>query len=213
MTQMTTEQALQIPQQLRKQAPSGQDLGSHSGSASGQSAEHDKRFLSDDAVTLMRQQSSETLKNVKVENYKTEVGQDLAYVKETLRNKLAEYRQNPATRLSLEKDVFGNIQLKGPVLQTELEKIARDLNNSQAFKEAFNRINQQQPTLNYVDNVVKLAKAYGVSNPVFNSLLSERAEYNGLQDIAHRYQALKSNNAIDDASDSLSESEFKLVLN
>jgi len=214
MAHITTEQALQIPQQLRKQ---GSNSGSEQASqASQQDADKGKRnYLSDDPVTLKQLESRQVLRNLKVETYKSELGQDNSYIKETLRNKLSEYNLSPNTRLSVSRDMFGNIEVKGALLNTDLERINEDLNASSSFKDAFSRVSQQQPTLNYVDNVVKLSKAYGVGNSLFNSLVSEETEFNKLNDIAHRYQALKSSNepiAPDDAHSSNGQN-FQFILN
>ncbi len=190
MAAISTEQALQIPQQLRRQ--DSQDGADSAGAEQqGQRAPQDKRFLSDDPVSIRNQAREQPVKPVSVEQYKLQLGQDQAYIKETLRNKLAEYQLSPHTQLNVSKDAFGQLELKGPALQSKLDQIASDLNNSNAFRQAFDRVSQQQPTLNYVDNVVKLSKAYGVSNNLFNSLISDEKEYNGLNDIAHRYQAMK----------------------
>jgi hypothetical protein len=186
MAQISTEQALQIPQQLRQK-------GSQSGSGSRPDASADKKLLSDDDVTLLRLQANPNIKKLKVENYKSELGQDSAFVKETLKVKLGEYNLNPNTQLKVGKNILGNIEIKGALLQSDLERISADLNNNTAFKESFNRLSQQQPTLNYVDNVVKISSAYGVGNNLFNTLLSDDNEFNKLNDIAHRYETLKNN--------------------
>lgn len=192
MEQISTEQALQIPQQLRRQQTASQNdrqpTSQQNGAASGQN-----RSLSDETVTLTRQSSDNPLKKINVKEYKSELGNEVAFIRETLRNKLAEFNLHPNTPLNVGKDAFGELELKGPLMQTELDRISEDLKKSAAFVQAFNRVSQQQPTLNYIDNVVKLSNAYGVSNNLFNTLLSEDEQYNGLSDIAHRYQAMRSN--------------------
>ncbi len=212
MAAISTEQALQIPQQLRRQGSQG---GADSAGADHQqpASSDDKRYLSDERVSLRQQQLSQPVKAVAVEEFKSQLGQDQAFIKETLRNKLSEYQLSPHTRLSLSKDAFGQLELKGPALQSTLEQIANDLNKSQPFKQAFDRVSQQQPTLNYVDNVVKIAKAYGVSNNLFNSLISEEAEYNGLNDIAHRYQAMKATSPVTADSAMMDGQRFEFSLN
>ena len=196
MAHISTEQALQIPQNLRQQQSS---TGSGTGASSGQ----EKKHLTDDDVTLLRLQTNTNIKKVKVETYKNELGRDNAIVQETLKNKLAEYKLSPNTQLKVEKDMFGNVAIKGALLQSDLERISDDLNNSESFKQSFSRLSQHQPTLNYVDNVVKLSSAYGVANNLFNSLISEDNEYNKLNDIAHRYDALKNTTAIKETVEGL----------
>lgn len=188
MAQISTEQALQIPQQLKRHG-SHSDSGHHTNqdAADGQTS----RYLADETVTLNKQDNHQTNKNINLQNFKSELGQDHAFIKETLKNKLAEFNLNPQLQLTASKDMFGNLELKGALLQQDLEKITADLNKSQAFTDAFNRVQQQQPTLDYVDNVVKIADAYGVSNSLFNSIVSEDTAFNGLNDIAHRYQSLR----------------------
>jgi len=181
MAHISTEQALQIPQNLRQQSNTGSET----------TGVKDKKHLSEDDVTILRLQTNPNIKKVKIETYKNELGRDNAIVQETLKNKLAEYKLSVNTQLKVEKDMFGNVSIKGALLQSDIERISDDLNNSETFKDSFSRLSQQQPTLNYVDNVVKLSSAYGVGNSLFNSLISDDSEYNKLNDIAHRYDTLR----------------------
>ena len=185
MAQISTEQALQIPQQLQRQSSHEETEAK-----ARQQEQIDKRVLLDDAVTLLRIGSAQA-KKVNVESFKGEIGQDEALLKETLRHKLAEYRLNPKTQLSVEKDIFGQLELKGSMRPSDHEKLTADLNNNRQFKDAFQRLSAQKPTLDYVDNVVKISSAYGVANKLFDSIISEQNEHNNLNDIAHRYESLK----------------------
>lgn len=210
MSQISTEQALQIPQQLKRQ-----DTQNQSGS-NGQQTDNDQRkILMDDAVTLLMQQASNPIKKVKVDSFKGELGQEKTFINETLKNKLAEYKLNPNTRLNIQKDVFGQIELEGAALPSDIERLTRDLNNNKLFKSAFDKLSQQEPTLKYVDNVVKISQVYGVQNSLFNSLISEQNEFNKLNDIAHRYEALKntSGTALEGQEEFLPSSNFNFVLN
>jgi len=169
----------------------------------------------DDAVTLLMQQAANPIKKVKVESFKGELGQEKTFINETLKNKLAEYKMNPNTRLTIQKDAFGQIELEGSALPSDLEKLTRDLNNNKLFKSSFDKLSQQEPTLKYVDNVVKISQVYGVQNSLFNSLISEQNEFNKLNDIAHRYEALKNSNGTEyEGKDGhLNNSGFNFVLN
>ena len=208
MAQISTEQALQIPQKLQNQ-------GSNNGTStdSRQKEQADKRVLLDDAVTLLRLGVQSQAKKVNVDSFKGELGRDQSYLKETLHNKLAEYKLNPNTQLNIQKDLFGQIEIKGSLRPADHEKLTADLNNNRQFKEAFQRLSKQQPTLDYVDNVVKISSAYGVGNNLFNSLISEQNEHNKLNDIAHRYEALKTTSKPDINNESGSDDSFRFVLN
>lgn len=210
MSQITTEQALQIPQQLKRQGAQSQ-----TGSQDDASEQEQRKILRDDAVTLLMQQSANPIKKVKVESFKGELGQEKSFINETLKNKLAEYRLNPNTRLTIQKDMFGGIELSGSALASDLEKMTQDLNNNKLFKSAFDKLSQQEPTLKYVDNVVKISQVYGVQNNLFNSLISEQNEYNKLNDIAHRYETLKSttNTGSETENQGSPSSAFNFVLN
>lgn len=210
MSQISTEQALQIPQQLKHQ-----DAQSQSNSNGNHTDSDQRKILMDDAVTLLMQQAANPIKKVKVESFKGELGQEKTFINETLKNKLAEYKLNPNTRLNIQKDAFGQIELEGAVLPSDLEKLTRDLNNNKLFKSSFDKLSQQEPTLKYVDNVVKISQVYGVQNSLFNSLISEQNEFNKLNDIAHRYEALKSSNGTEyEGKDGhLNNSGFNFVLN
>ncbi len=157
-------------------------------------------------------------KKVHVNEYKDAVGKDSAFIKDTLRNKLAEVGMNPEMKIEISKDLFGNFQAKGNGMPNAMEQVNTDLNNNSAFRDAFNRLSTDQPTLDYVDNVVKVANAYGVTNNVFASLVSETSDNNGLSDIAHRYDALKENVANTQGielfmSDKFNAQDFRFVMN
>jgi hypothetical protein len=68
-----------------------------------------------------------------------------------------------------------------------------DLNNNRGFREAFSRLSVTEPTLHFMDNALKLNQAYGVNNSLLDSLLSDNQQFNGLQDVIHRYDSLKRN--------------------
>lgn len=210
MSQISAEQALQIPQQLKQH-----DTKQHADAEHGTSHDHQRKILMDDAVTLLMRQNANPIKQVKVENFKGELGQEKTFINETLKNKLAEYKLNPNTKLTLQKDTFGKIELQGSLLASDLEKLNLDLNNNALFKASFDKLSQQEPTLNYVDNVVKISKVYGVQNTLFNSLISDQNEFNKLNDIAHRYESMKSATPDDSPSttDTANPSGFNFVLN
>ena len=210
MSHISTEQALQLPQQLQRQDTQHQNNSNSQSTENGQ-----RKILMDDAVTLLMMQASNPIKKVKVESFKGELGQEKTYINETLKNKLAEYKLNPNTQLTIQKDAFGQIELKGSALPSDLERLNTDLNNNKLFKSAFDKLSQQEPTLKYVDNVVKISKVYGVQNSLFNSLISDKSEFNKLNDIAHRYETLKNSNKVasDHADDGMSKSGFNFVLN
>ena len=204
MAHISTEQALQVPQQLKQQG---------SNSDTGSTNQNNKNLLSDDDVTLHRFQNSSDIKKIKIEIYKNELGKDNAVVQETLKNKLSEYNLSSNTQLKVEKDMLGNLQLKGAILQSDLDRIGDDLNNSMTFKDSFARLSQKQPTLDYVDNVAKISNAYGVGNTLFNSLLSQDNEFNQLNDIAHRFENMKNTGSTSNSAETFNEERFQFTIN
>lgn len=124
-------------------------------------------------------------------DYKQTVGQDLAFVRETLRHKLAEYNLHPATALNVSKNENGNVAVEGKIVDNTRAQIEKDLNVNKNFKEAFNRLSVNEPTLHFMDNALKLNQAYGVNNPLLDTLISENQQFNGLQDLVHRYDTMR----------------------
>ncbi|AXS84986.1 MULTISPECIES: hypothetical protein [Marinobacter] len=124
-------------------------------------------------------------------DYKQTVGQDLAFVRETLRHKLAEYNLHPATALNVSKYENGSVAVEGKIADKTRALIEKDLNVNKNFKEAFNRLSVNEPTLDFMDNALKLNQAYGVNNPLLDTLISENQQFNGLQDLVHRYDTLR----------------------
>lgn len=163
--------------------PAGMQAGQTVGSAS------DDRFtLSADGLVNPRNLKSNRLA---VTEYKQNVGQDLAFVRETLRHKLAEYGLGPNTRVGVTKGEEGGIKVEGRMPEKNRQQIEQDLNNSKAFREAFNRLSVNEPTLHFVDNALKLNKAYGVNNSLLDTLVSDNQQFNGLQDLVHRYDSIR----------------------
>ncbi len=145
----------------------------------------------DDSVTLNGGQERKPSARLTVNQYKQNVGQDHAFVRETLRHKLAEYNLNPATRISVEKHTTGEIKLQALMPENTRTQIEKDLNNNKAFREAFNRLSVNEPTVAFVDTALRLNQAYGVSNSLLDQMVSENQQFNGLQDLVHRYDSLR----------------------
>ncbi|MDG5498693.1 hypothetical protein [Marinobacter sp. BGYM27] len=145
----------------------------------------------DDSVTLNGGQERKPSARLTVNQYKQNVGQDYAFVRETLRHKLAEYSLNPATRISVEKHTTGEVKLQALMPENTRTQIEKDLNNNKAFREAFNRLSVNEPTVAFVDTALRLNQAYGVSNSLLDQMVSENQQFNGLQDLVHRYDSLR----------------------
>jgi hypothetical protein len=145
-------------------------------------------ILPEDAVHLRQNEAMlQRQPHLSLKTFKQSLGQDISFVKETMRNKIAEYGLPPQAKLNVSKDTFGNIAVTGHVQEETLERIKTDLNKNQAFKRSFDRISLEEPTLNYLDTANKLSKTYGVGNNIVNAIVSENSEFNSLNDIAHRY--------------------------
>ena len=137
--------------------------------------------------------SARKVNKLALTDYKQSVGQDLAFIRDTLRHKLAEYNVHPATAINIKKDGQGTIAVDGKTQNPAFERIAADLNVNSAFNEAFQRLSVNEPTLHFMDNALKLGKAYGVNNSLLSTLISENQQFNGLQDLVHRYDSLRRN--------------------
>ncbi len=170
-----------------------------------------------DPTNLRQQQGlNASHKKVSLVDYKDAVGRDSAFVKDTLRNKLSELGLPARTQVQISKDTKGNIEAIGSIQQEALDQINQDLNNNKPFKAAFLRLSVNEPTLDYVDNVVNLSKAYGVDNSLFGSLISREQGNNNLTDIANRYEKLKSSYQTDPlvSANSVTQNEdYHFVLN
>ena len=157
-----------------------------------------EKILRDDDVTLSTARPADAPRaNLALKDYKFSVAQDVAFVRETLRHKLSEYDLPPGTRMGISKNTLGQIEIDAQMPGGTRNRIEQDLSQSQAFKGAFERLSVNQPTLDYVDNVMKLSQAYGIRNNVFDSLVSRDGSLNGLQDIAHRYQSVRQTVPVD----------------
>ncbi len=142
-------------------------------------------------VTLTGGKAPKATSRLAVGQYKHDVGQDSAFLKETLRHKLAEYGLNPSTRLGVSRTDTGQLSIEGPMPGGIRRQIEQDLNNNEAFREAFGRLSVNEPTLAFVDTALKLNKAYGVNNSLLDTMVSENQQFNGLQDLVHRYDSLR----------------------
>lgn len=124
-------------------------------------------------------------------DYKQTVGQDLAFIRETLRHKLAEYSLNPATAVKVNRNDSGKIEMAGNLAEETRTRIENDLNVNKNFSDAFSRLSVNEPTLHFMDNALKLNQAYGVNNSLLDTLVSENQQFNGLQDVVNRYDTLR----------------------
>ena len=171
----------------------------------------------DDRFTLSERASFDTGRpkstRLQMAEYKQTVGQDLAYMRETLRHKLAEYKLNTATSVEVSKNDEGKISVGGGIPEESRNRIEQDLNNSKPFREAFSRLSASEPTLHFVDNALKLNKAYGVNNSLLDTLVSDNQQFNGLQDLAHRYDSLRRTISTDQATNYADRKNFALSLN
>ncbi len=171
----------------------------------------------DDRFTLSERANSDPARpkstRLSMAEYRQTVGQDLAYMRETLRHKLAEYKLNPATSVEVSKNEEGKISLGGGIPEETRNRIEQDLNNSKPFREAFSRLSASEPTLHFVDNALKLNKAYGVNNSLLDTLVSDNQQFNGLQDLAHRYDTMRQTINTDQATSYTDRRNFALNLN
>lgn len=202
----------QFQQALEKRPPSAQ------ANASAKPAAPDGPVsATDDRFTLSERSGFETGRpkttRLSMAEYKQTVGQDLAYMRETLRHKLAEYKLNPATNVEISRGDDGNISLGGGIPEQTRNRIEQDLNNSKPFREAFSRLSASEPTLHFVDNALKLNKAYGVNNSLLDTLVSDNQQFNGLQDLAHRYDSMRKTVNTDQAASYTDRKNFALNLN
>ncbi|BES70828.1 hypothetical protein RE428_18460 [Marinobacter nanhaiticus D15-8W] len=155
-------------------------------------APEDKAVVAtDDSVTLNGGAVRKPSSQLSVNRYKQDVGQDHTFVRETLRHKLAEYSLNPATRIAVEKKDTGGFAIKAMMPESTRQQIEKDLDNNKGFREAFNRLSVNEPTLSFVDNAVRLNQAYGVNNALLDQMVSENQQFNGLQDLTHRFDSLR----------------------
>jgi hypothetical protein len=148
----------------------------------------DDRFTPSDSLA---NPSDRKTRQLPLTNYKQTVGQDVAFVRETLRHKLAEYNLHPATTVNVSRKDDGELRVDGKISDNVRQQVEKDLNNNTAFKEAFSRLSSTEPTLRFMDNAVKLNQAYGVNNSLLDNLVSENQQFNGLHDVIHRYDTLR----------------------
>ncbi|WP_166269440.1 hypothetical protein [Marinobacter caseinilyticus] len=154
-------------------------------------APQDATGKQDDSVTLNGGEQPKASSRLAVSRYKSDVGQDAAFVRETLRHKLAEYNLNPATRMAVQRSSGGTLALEARMPENLRQQIELDLNNNKGFKDAFGRLSMNEPTLAFVDTALKLNKAYGVNNSLLDTLVSDNQQFNGLGDLVHRYDNLR----------------------
>ena len=146
-------------------------------------------------------------------DYKQTVGQDLAFIRETLRHKLAEYNLNPNSAISVNKNENGKIEVGGNLAEETRTRIENDLNVNKNFEDAFSRLSVNEPTLHFMDNALKLNQAYGVNNSLLDTLVSENQQFNGLQDLVHRYDTLRRSAPTDSFEVSANRGSYAFNLN
>ncbi len=154
-------------------------------------------------IRLSGQQPPASKPSVQLRDFQLQLGQDTAYVKTTLRQKLAEYGLPSQTTIRVVRNETGQFEVEGKVPEDIATKIEFDLNQNPDFKMRFLRLSQHAPTLDYLQNVMRLSSLYGGENQVFNSILSENPQNNSLQDISQRFSQM--NKVSNPAGDSFTE--------
>lgn len=156
----------------------------------------------DDTFTLSGGKAQSKTGRLSVTEYRQQVGQDLAFVQETLRHKLAEYGMQPTTQIAASRAASGDVEVQGRMPDQPRQRIEQDLNNSREFRDALQRLSVNEPTLKFVDSALKLNQAYGTSNTVLDTLVSDNQQFNGLQDLVHRYDSIRRTFTTDTGSSS-----------
>ena len=160
----------------------------------------DSRQGNDDTFTLSGAKPQSKTGRLSVSEYRQQVGQDLALVRETLRHKLAEYSMQPTTQIAASRSASGDVEVQGRMPEQPRQRIEQDLNNSREFRDALQRLSVNEPTLAFVDTALKLNQAYDTSNTVLDTLVSDNQQFNGLQDLVHRHDSIRRTYASDTGS-------------
>ncbi len=142
-------------------------------------------------ITLSGGVAAKASSKLAVGQYKSDVGQDSVMIKETLRHKIAEYGLHLNTRVAVSRSETGALTLEAGIPTDKKQQIEQDLNNNKAFREAFQRLSVNEPTLAFVDAAMKLNQAYGVNNSLLDAMVSDNQQFNGLGDLVHRYDSLR----------------------
>src|SRR5690554_3269684 len=106
-------------------------------------------------------------------------------------HKLTVHNVYPSLAISVNKYDSGRIEVDGLLTEEIRSRIEKDLNVNKNFADAFSRLSVNEPTLHFMDNALKLSQAYGVNNSLLDTLISENQQFNGLQDLVHRYDTLR----------------------
>ncbi|MCK7544857.1 hypothetical protein MLC59_11865 [Marinobacter bryozoorum] len=167
----------------------------------------------DDRFTFTGGQPRSKTGRLSVAEYRQQVGQDIAYVRETLRHKLAEYGMQPNTQIAAARTASGEVSVQGRMPEQPRQRIEQDLNNSAEFRDALKRLSVNEPTLAFVDTALKLNQAYGTSNTVLDTLVSDNQQFNGLQDLVHRYDSIRKTFASNDGSAAEAARDYAFRLN
>jgi len=141
-------------------------------------------------IKLSGVEQPEQKPRLEVKNLKQSLGQDTAFVQTTIRQKLAEYELSPKTTVQLYRDNIGVIRIQGNLSADAAGKIEQDINHNPDFKQRYLRISQNQPTLDYIQNNLKISTTYGSSNSIFDALISTDPQNNSLQDLTTRFSNL-----------------------
>jgi len=152
-------------------------------------------------IRLSGRQPEVARPKVELKEFKQQIGQDAANIQGMLRQKLAEYNLPHYTRLAVLRDEAGHFKIDGNIKADTARKIEFDLNQNPEFKQQFLRLEQHQPTLDYLQNIMRINSTYGGDNQVLNSLLSSNPDNNSLQAISQRFDRLHRTTQSDTANE------------
>lgn len=170
--------------------------------------------IAEERVTLAETSDRKPLlADLPMRDYKDAVAEDSQFVKETVSTKLSELGLDQSTRLALRSNVLGDLEIDSQMATQTRERIENDLNNNRAFRAAFSRLSVNQPTVDYLENVSRISRAYGEGNAMLESIVSDNPENNHLRDLAHRYHELRKQIASEDGFSSNGSNAYEIRFN
>jgi hypothetical protein len=126
------------------------------------------------SATLVSAGNGPTSTNAKTEQlinaYRSRVAEDMYFIKQAVKEKMAEYNLSPDVALSLKMNAAGKIEVKGSLNNPILAMIETDLNSNVEMKRTLADHKKNSFMVKYIHQARMLQNAYGQANRVVDRL-------------------------------------------
>lgn len=177
----------------------------------GSNSKKEDSKASAESIHLSGQISSPSLKlhrDFKLASYQEELRQTIDSLKAQLQHALKEMGLSESTYLKASFNESDEIQVESYLSPDMANAIASKLNSDELFTQRFKQLAQNHPTVNYLQNVTQINKAYNSNNNIFQQLMHRFQPGMSLGEMSRHLQSIVPESSMTAASFSFEFNSF-----